>query len=121
MTGSRFYENHFGNWDSMTAFYAYCKAIGGVDYFDLIGDRGHLDNAKAGDLLQIENVRDGKLYCHWAICADYPATALSFTTEDLVQRKISELALFNGMQSDMTKTPGSVKVWHLRDPIELVL
>jgi hypothetical protein len=108
MLGTQFYPANAGRWEGLKEFYAHARAIGALDYFDAVGDRIQWQDAAAGDLLQIEDERDGKLYLHWGIVSDQYNEQICFSVHGLGAERIhSDL--------DWRKK----RVWSLRDPMEV--
>lgn len=110
MLGTQFYAANTGRWDSLKDFYSHARAIGALDYFDTVGDRIPHQDARAGDLLQIEDELDGRLYLHWGIVSDKPNQHICFAVNGLQYEHIhSDL--------DWRKK----RVWQLREPVEVQL
>lgn len=108
MLGTQFYATNAGRWDSLSGFYSHARAIGALDYFDTVGDRVRHEDPRAGDLLQIEDERDGKLYLHWGIVSDNPNEHICFAINGLQAERIHNAF-------DWRKK----RIWQLREPAEV--
>jgi hypothetical protein len=111
MMGTQFYVRHFRQWNTMSGFYDYARAVCGLDYFDCAGYRATPDQIRPGDLIQqeVETPIGGKMHVHWSIASDKPNRSIAFTTHDLEE----------AIAVDPFVTGIGTKVWRLADPLEV--
>ncbi len=108
MLGTKLYDRHIGQWETIKGFYQHVRVVGSIDFFDVVGLRAPLSEATPGDLVQEEVELNGKLYLHWGIISDKPRTQISFVTVGLCESTTNR-AFRQGQ---------TMRIWRLLDPIE---
>ncbi|MEM0990818.1 MAG: hypothetical protein AAGK00_18265 [Pseudomonadota bacterium] len=106
LIGTNLFQTHRYGWCGAGNFWNYIGPKGGRDYFNCIGTRIHPDDARLGDLIQMETRHGDRIHAHWAISSGSPSSAVCFDAAGIAEAAPVRMILPTG---------GRLKAWRIGD------